>query len=155
MVKELVDYEVMMKGHLKEEEDISLLLTRAYFTQSELAPKIQEIIGHGPKVCAEHEGRSIVSLFLCVISHTFFQILQIEMGSFIDSCGVEKFRNGFMVQEGIPFFVWYIDFNSRHKFFLKQFKNPAEALKSGKEPAPEIGWLASMKASLLSLFGAK
>ena len=54
MVKELVDYEVMMKGHLKEEEDISLLLTRAYFTPSELAPKIQEIIGHGPKVCAEH-----------------------------------------------------------------------------------------------------
>ena len=69
MVKELVDYEVMMKGHLKEEEDISLLLTRAYFTQSELAPKIQEIIGHGPKVCAEHEERSIRIVTLFFIKH--------------------------------------------------------------------------------------
>jgi hypothetical protein len=47
--------------------------------------------------------------------------------------GIEKFRKEFMKQEGIPFFVWYIDFKSRHKAFAKEFKTPVTALKAGEE----------------------
>jgi iron-sulfur cluster repair protein YtfE (RIC family) len=50
MMEEFTKYETEMKPHLQEEEDVALPLTRAYFTPKELAPKIQEIIGHGPKV---------------------------------------------------------------------------------------------------------
>jgi hypothetical protein len=39
-----------------------------------------------------------------------------------------------MPQEGIPFFVWYIDFMGRVAEFNKQFTVPIEGLKSGKEP---------------------
>jgi hypothetical protein len=47
--------------------------------------------------------------------------------------GVTEFRNEFMPQEGIPGFVWYIDFYSRHNLFIKTFKTPATELKAGEE----------------------
>lgn len=39
-------------------------------------------------------------------------------------------------QEGIPFFVWYIDFQFKHKAFVKVFVKNAEAVKAGVEPVP-------------------
>ena len=50
LAKLLQEYETMMLPHLKHEEDLGLPLMRAYFTPKEVAPKIQEIISHGPKV---------------------------------------------------------------------------------------------------------
>jgi hypothetical protein len=50
LTKEMQDYETMMLPHLLQEEEESLPLMRAYFAPQEIAPKIQEIIGHGPKV---------------------------------------------------------------------------------------------------------
>jgi hypothetical protein len=47
--------------------------------------------------------------------------------------GVKKFRKEFMPQEGIPAFVWYIDFHFRHKLFIKMFKTPVSELKAGEE----------------------
>ena len=43
-------YETDMLPHLKQEEIECLPLMRAYFTPEEIGPKIQEIIGNGPKV---------------------------------------------------------------------------------------------------------
>jgi hypothetical protein len=42
-----------------------------------------------------------------------------------------------MKQEGIPGFVWYIDFKSRHKLFIKTFKKPTSELKAGEETKEE------------------
>jgi hypothetical protein len=50
LTKEFIDYEIMMLPHLLQEEEDCLPLMRAYFTPAECAPKIQEIIGEGPKV---------------------------------------------------------------------------------------------------------
>ena len=50
--------------------------------------------------------------------------------------GGDAFRNEFMKQEGIPGFVWYIDFKSRHDTFVKEFLQPIEAVKNGVEPPP-------------------
>lgn len=107
LLKNLVEYETLMKPHLLEEEVECLPMMRAYFTPEEIGPKIGEIIRHGPKI---------------------------EIGSFIAAMGVEEFRNEFMPQEGIPFFVWYIDFKGRHKLFLKRFANPVKAVKNNQEP---------------------
>jgi hypothetical protein len=56
------------------------------------------------------------------------------MGSFITNMGIEKFRKEFMPQEGIPGFVYFIDFKARVKIFNKEFTIPIEALKSGEKP---------------------
>lgn len=107
ILKDFFIYESDMLPHLKQEEDQCLPLLRAYFTPEEVAPKIQEIIGNGPKI---------------------------EMGSFITCMGIDKFRSEFMPQEGIPGFVYFIDFYFRVQAFNTGFSIPAEALKSGEEP---------------------
>lgn len=48
--------------------------------------------------------------------------------------GEETFRKEFMPQEGIPFFVWFIDFRYRVALFQKEFLDPLEAIKTGVEP---------------------
>lgn len=110
LLKVFKDYQEYMLPHLKEEEDIGLPLTRAFFTPAEFGPIIQKIIKNSPKI---------------------------EMGSFIHCCGVEYFRKTFMPQEGIPFFVWYVEFASSYAIFLKTNVENIEALKSGKEPVPK------------------
>eukprot|EP00538_Stauroneis_constricta_P002849 CAMPEP_0119558162 /NCGR_PEP_ID=MMETSP1352-20130426/10229_1 /TAXON_ID=265584 /ORGANISM="Stauroneis constricta, Strain CCMP1120" /LENGTH=272 /DNA_ID=CAMNT_0007605429 /DNA_START=88 /DNA_END=906 /DNA_ORIENTATION=+ len=111
----MVAYEEMMLPHLLEEEEQCLPLARAYFTAAEIAPKVQEILGHGPKE---------------------------EIGSLIASMGVERWRKEFMPQEGIPGFVWFLDFKGRHKAFLKNFETPVEGVTAGVEPAAASGCCA-------------
>jgi hypothetical protein len=53
--------------------------------------------------------------------------------------GVEIFRMEFMKQEGIPGFVWFIDFKGKHKLFIKMFKKPVTDLKAGEETKAEGG----------------
>jgi hypothetical protein len=50
LLKELVEYEAMIKPHLLQEEIECLPLCRAYFTPEEISVKVQEMIAHGPKV---------------------------------------------------------------------------------------------------------
>jgi hemerythrin-like domain-containing protein len=101
-------YQEMMLPHLQEEEDIGLPLMRAYFTQKDIAPLIQKLAAHGPKC---------------------------EMGSFIHYMGgPQPFRTEFMKQEGIPGFVWYIDFYFKYKYFMTEFIESTDALKLGIQP---------------------
>lgn len=104
LLKELLEYEAMIKPHLLQEEIECLPLCRAYFTPEEVGEKVQEMIAKSPKV---------------------------ETGSFIHAMGVEKFRKKFMQQEKIPFFVWYVVFVWRLKHFRRVFVAPIEALKAG------------------------
>jgi hypothetical protein len=53
--------------------------------------------------------------------------------------GVETFRKEFMPQQAIPGDVWYTDFESKHKLFVKTFKKPATAVKAGEEMKKEGG----------------
>jgi len=100
------DYEIMMLPHLKEEEETVLPLLHAYFTPQEFAPVIQEMLKDSPKN---------------------------ELGSFIHAMGVEKFRNEFMKNEGIPGFVWFVDFKAKYQYFLNTFHRNIENLKAGKQ----------------------
>eukprot|EP00815_Leptocylindrus_aporus_P004860 CAMPEP_0116060754 /NCGR_PEP_ID=MMETSP0322-20121206/6616_1 /TAXON_ID=163516 /ORGANISM="Leptocylindrus danicus var. apora, Strain B651" /LENGTH=239 /DNA_ID=CAMNT_0003545459 /DNA_START=107 /DNA_END=823 /DNA_ORIENTATION=+ len=104
LCEKMIQYEEEMDAHLKMEEDMCLPLMRAYFTQAEITPMVQKIVGAG---------------------------VPQEMGSFIHCMGEEKFRNEFMVQEGIPGFVWYIDLRSRVKTFEKCFLVHLDTLLSG------------------------
>jgi hypothetical protein len=51
--------------------------------------------------------------------------------------GVDKFRNDFMKQEGIPCFVWYLEFKGCVAAFEKEFNKPIKAIKSGAKPVEE------------------
>lgn len=107
VLQEFTKYEEELMPHLKEEEDILVPLMRAYFEPQEVQPAILEIIQRSPKL---------------------------EMGSLIASAGVEVFRNQIMVAEGIPFYVWHIDFYWKYRAFLRQFMCNVQALTSGAEP---------------------
>ena len=78
-------YKDDMLPHLAEEEAQGLPLCRAFFTPKEVGKIVQRILGN-PDAPKE------------------------EMGSFIHYMGEDHFRKVFMPQEGIPFFVWFLDF---------------------------------------------
>ena len=101
-------YGDMIGPHMDEEEATALLLLRAYFKPEDLKAVIEYIMQNGPKI---------------------------EMGSCIYFMGVEIFRKEFMVQEKIPPFVWYIDFQFRLAEFKRRVIKNVEALKLGEEPS--------------------
>ncbi|GKY92972.1 hypothetical protein MPSEU_000265800 [Mayamaea pseudoterrestris] len=107
LLKTITDYEKDLLPHLAEEEEIGLPLLRAYFTPKEVKPQIAKIVKHASKF---------------------------EIGSIVEACGTEFARKTFMPNEGIPFFVWYIDFYWKHRLFKKAFVNNVQALVDGVEP---------------------
>lgn len=104
-------YALTMKPHLLEEEHVGLPLMRAFFEPKEIGVMIQKIVGNkdAPKE---------------------------EMGSFIYFLTETKFRNEFMKQEGIPFFVWYLDFEAKLHYYENEVVVQIDALKSGAPPVP-------------------
>ena len=116
-----IDYEDYMLPHLIMEEEQGLPLMRAYFTPKEIAPIIAEIIKNSPK-------------------H--------ELGALVHWSTPEFFRNEYMPQEGIPSFVWYVDFQWKYSAYLEVFVKNVEAVKSGIEPAAPL----SLWQRFLALF---
>eukprot|EP00930_Biecheleria_cincta_P025790 TRINITY_DN1829_c0_g1_i2.p1 TRINITY_DN1829_c0_g1~~TRINITY_DN1829_c0_g1_i2.p1 ORF type:complete len:290 (-),score=59.50 TRINITY_DN1829_c0_g1_i2:234-1058(-) len=108
-------YEEMMLPHLLEEEVGPLPLMRAYFRPEEIAPIVQKIVGKGP-AC--------------------------EMGSFIYYAG-EEASFEFMKQEGIPGFVWYIDFKGKRDQFQRSFAENLQAVVAGTPPQPASSFFGS------------
>jgi hypothetical protein len=107
LTQEMIRYQTMILPHLEQEEVECLPLSRAYFTPAEVGAVVQEIIAKAPKV---------------------------ELGSFIKCMGIDKFRNEFMTQRHIPWFVWYLSFRCRVKAFEHRFEAPIQALKEGQAP---------------------
>lgn len=103
----LKEYKEVLFPHLEEEEHIALPLLRSYFDPNEVGKQVQKIVGKSPKC---------------------------ELGSFIYYQTEDNFRNKFMKQEGIPFFVWYLAFKSAYKHFLDNTVSNLEALKTGVPP---------------------
>merc|ERR1712232_183864 len=89
-------------------EVTQLPLMRAYFSPEEITPIVQKIIARGPPA---------------------------EMGSFICTMGEEAFFD-FMKQEGIPGFVWYLDFKPKRDRFRKVVKANIDALIQGVPSLP-------------------
>lgn len=107
LIQEWNKYSDLLLPHLAEEEAVGLPLMRAYYTPQEMAPLVQKLVARSTKL---------------------------EVGSIIYFMGVNRCRSEFMKQEGIPFFVWYIDFRSKYNLFLKEFVNNIDALVSGNNP---------------------
>lgn len=101
-------YEEMLLPHLTEEEVGPLPLMRAYFRPDEIAPVVKKIVGKGPPS---------------------------EMGSFIHYAGEEAFFD-FMKQEGIPGFVWYLEFKGKRDNFQRSFVENLKAVVAGTPPQP-------------------
>ncbi|CAJ1956723.1 unnamed protein product [Cylindrotheca closterium] len=107
LIKEMKEYKEIMFPHLKEEEELGLPLSRAYFTKEEIGAQTQKILSRAPKV---------------------------ELGSFIVCQGVDEFRNGFMKRNQIPTIAWYAQFKGCVAAFDQEFTKPLEAVKTGTEP---------------------
>mmetsp|Transcript_88201 Transcript_88201/g.122385 ORF Transcript_88201/g.122385 Transcript_88201/m.122385 type:complete len:251 (+) Transcript_88201:38-790(+) len=103
-------YREVLEAHLLEEEQVGIPLVRAYFTHKEVSAKTQEIIKKATRC---------------------------ELGSFFYWMGEDHCRNSFMPQEGIPFFVWYLEFKGHVAHYRKTVMADIEAVISGTEPQPE------------------
>lgn len=97
-------YRALLFPHLKEEEQISLPLVRAYYTQTEFAAVVHKILSKAGKL---------------------------ELGSFFHHMGSKKDIQAFMKQEGIPFFVWYLQFKPLRDNYRKKMESRLESLLRG------------------------
>jgi hypothetical protein len=113
LVTTWIDYEDSMKLHLLFEEEQGLPLMRAYFTPSDMTPIVKELVKNSP---------------------------QHEIGALCHFNGADYFRNEFMPQEGIPSFVWYIDFQFKYKAYKEVFVKNVDAVKEGVEPPAPLSW---------------
>ena len=121
------DYMNMMKPHLLEEEYYGIPLMRAYFKEQEIGKIVAEIVG---SKTAPRE----------------------EMGAFIYFLGETKFRDEFMKEHGIPFFVWWLDFKGKFEYYKTEVMPQLEALKAGSPPPPPPPKSSNM-APLLGIAG--
>lgn len=107
-------YSEDMCPHLMEEEMVALPLARAYFTPKEFSKIIAQIMKSVPPIA---------------------------LGAFLywldGKQGEKAAVNKFMKQEGIPWFVYHLQFKKAIRTYKKQFIDPIEALKKGGHPAPE------------------
>jgi hypothetical protein len=101
LTQELVDYQTMMIPHLEQEEAEYLPLCRAYFTPTEMSLQVRDMMTRAPPV---------------------------ETGSFVKCMGIDRFRNEFIPQEKIPWFVWYVAFRGRVKVFEQRYEMPMQKL---------------------------
>jgi len=106
VLQAMIAYEETLRPHLEEEESICLPLLRAYFEPEELEPLMKKVMSKSP---------------------------DIELGSFIYYMGKEDFRQKFMKTNKIPFFVWYLVFQSRYNYYAKHFKENVDSLKNGEK----------------------
>jgi hypothetical protein len=97
-----------MKNHLTEEEDICVPLMRAYFEPEYIGPKIADIMKKMDKT---------------------------EMGSFVHHQGSQAECQKFMAQEGIPFFVWYLEFKACRTMYRKKMETLVQRVLTGAQPA--------------------
>ena len=157
LLAQMVVYEELSLPHFKQEEVECLPLMRAYFTPKEIAVQVQKIVAKGPKVemgsfiaamvsfarIARYDcgvpGRHVL-LRAQVLAHVTNHLTILSLRFHFVFQGIENFRNEFMKQEGIPGFVWYLQFNGNYIAFHKQFSIPVEAVKSGNEPAGDTPW---------------
>ena len=107
-------YRIDMLPHLAEEEQQGLPLCRAFFTPAEVGKAVQKILGN-PAAPKE------------------------EMGSFIHYMGEDHFRKVFMPQEGIPFFVWFVDFKAKLQYYRTNIVTQLDALCEGTAPPQQGG----------------
>jgi hypothetical protein len=103
------EYNEKMRAHLLEEEAICLPLLRAYFTPKEIAEVVQSILGESPALA---------------------------LGSFLFFQGGKEGVKKFMAREGIPFFVWYIQFAGQMAVYEKGMITHVVALMTGHPPVP-------------------
>lgn len=117
LYKRWVEYEAMMTPHLLEEEKKSLPMMMLYFEPKTIAPMIQKILAEANPLA---------------------------LGGFIyfyckNYGGTDGFRNGFMKMEGIPFFVWNIQFKGQMAKYEKEMVVHTDALLAGTPPVPAGG----------------
>ena len=120
LLEEWKEYATTVREHLREEEDIGLVLLRAYYTPEEEGKVVEQIIKRETPLM---------------------------MGGIIYHMGKEQCRKEFMPDHGIPFFVWWLSFSGALKLYETRVVPLMEALKSGVEPGPLkrrglFAWLA-------------
>jgi len=101
------EYDSKMRAHLLEEEAVCIPLLRAYFTPQETGKVVESILSLAPAVA---------------------------MGSFFYSMGGQAPVMRFMKQEGIPFFVWYIQFAGQLATYEREMACHVVALMTGYPP---------------------
>ena len=108
VLKAFDKYAPDMKNHLTEEENICVPLMRAYFEPKPVGEKVEKIMKKMPKI---------------------------EMGSFVHHQGSQAEFQKFMAQEGVPFFVWYLEFKKCRTMYREKMETLVQRVLTGVQPA--------------------
>jgi hemerythrin-like domain-containing protein len=104
-------YRKTMEAHLKEEEEIVVPLMRAYFEPEFVGKKVEDIMKTMDKTL---------------------------MGSFVHHQGSKKEFQAFQKQEGIPSFVWYLNFKPCRAKYRAAMETRIQALLTGAAPTKKL-----------------
>ncbi len=108
VLKAFDKYAPDMKNHLTEEDNICVPLIRAYFEPKTVGDKVAQIMKKMPKT---------------------------EMGAFVHHQGSQAEFQKFMAQEGIPFFVWYLEFKKCRTMYREKMETLVQRVLTGVQPA--------------------
>mmetsp|Transcript_16207 Transcript_16207/g.25903 ORF Transcript_16207/g.25903 Transcript_16207/m.25903 type:complete len:273 (-) Transcript_16207:74-892(-) len=131
------EYQVSMLPHLFEEEQIALPLLRAFFTPAEAAALVGKILKVG-------KPAALGSFFYWMGSsdpnaaHT----------DFVTDLSIKAAATTFMAQEGIPWFVWHLEFKGYIQAYQDAMVNHAVALFCGEPPAMPASWFGCCQSAV-------
>ena len=108
VLKAFDEYTPEMKKHLTEEENICVPLMRAYLEPKMVGDQVAQIMK---------------------------QMKKTEMGSFVHHQGSQVEFQKFMAQEGIPFFVWYLEFKKCRTMYREKMETLVQRVLTGVQPA--------------------
>jgi len=123
------EYQTYMLPHLFEEEQISLPLLRAFFTPAEAGVMVGKILGSG-------KPAALGSFFYWLGSAD----PNAADTASVTNASIKAATTAYMAQEGIPWFVWHIEFKVYIKAYRGAMVNHADALFRGVPPSTPAPW---------------
>uniref|UniRef100_A0A7S3GUK7 Hemerythrin-like domain-containing protein n=1 Tax=Spumella elongata TaxID=89044 RepID=A0A7S3GUK7_9STRA len=123
------EYQMYMLPHLFEEEQISLPLLRAFFTPAEAGAIVGKILGAGKPA---------------VLGSFFYWFGSADPNAAdtasVTDASIKAATTAFMAQEGIPWFVWHIEFKGYIQAYRDAMVINAAALFRGVPPSTQAPW---------------
>merc|ERR1712205_56299 len=121
LLDKFLKYKALMEPHLAEEEQTVVPILRAFFDQREVAAKVQPMMQ---------------------------EMDPLLMGAFVHHQGSKTDFIKFMRQEGIPFFVWHVNFKSARAKYRAKMETQIQSLLEGKQASKPLTTKADLQLAI-------
>ena len=115
------EYRALVEPHLTFEEQNIVPLMRKHFSQKDAGKKVGEILQKAAKI---------------------------ELGSFFHHLKSKKTTLEFMAQEGIPWFVWHLDFKGMRTTYREKMEQHIQQILAGEKATKNLVSKADLQLSI-------